>query len=117
MSIASSPAAIIFVNNDLSTNVQAALERQLDITESMTGAEFDARVLADPGYVDTIHGNDLRILVIRSFREHTNRELADVAIFIKFGLAYTEKNNFGEPLLALPVDKLYLARLLRNTKS
>ena len=38
-------SAIVFVNNDLTQNVQDALVRQLYINEVMDGYEFDQRVL------------------------------------------------------------------------
>lgn len=107
-------SAIIFVNNDLSGNVQEVLMRQLFIHEAMTGTEFDARVSGNPSYPEEVHLNNLRILVIRSFYEETNRDLADVVIFIKAGLASIEANKFGPPGLTLPVDHLYLHEILHG---
>lgn len=108
------PGAIILVNNDLVPGVQDPLVRQLYITESMTGAEFDARVLEDPNYPFIIHANHLRILVIRDFKDTANRDLMDVAIFIKAGLASIEANKFGPPGQTYPVDRLTIYELLRN---
>jgi hypothetical protein len=116
MSINFAPPAIIFVNNDLTANVQAALVRQLMINDGynvMDGYEFDRRVTADPNYVQIIHGSGMRVLVIRSFRDYTNRTLADLVIFVKFGMATVLKNNFGPPNIILPVDQLYFSELKR----
>ena len=108
------PAAIVFVNNDLTDNVKEALVRQLFISEAITGAEFDARVVADPNYYTAVHQNNLRIMVIRNLSETTNRELADVVIFVKAGLASVEGGKFGPPGLTLPVDRLYWHELLNG---
>lgn len=109
------PGALIFVNNDLSDNVQDALVRQLFIHQVMTGADFDGYVdgYATPtDYTDYLHGGNIRVLVKRDFNDVTNRDLADVVIFVKAGLAAVETNKFGPPGLTLPVDKLYIHRLL-----
>lgn len=89
------PAAIIFVNNDLTDNVKSMLVRQLHIDEVIDGNTFDARVAADPDYTRTIKANDDRLMVVRSFLEHTNRNLADVVIFVSHGLAAILENGFG----------------------
>jgi hypothetical protein len=109
------PSAIIFVNNDLTENVKSTLSRQLYIHEIMSGPEFDARVSLDPEYPNIVKLNGLRIMVIRDFwlpRDSFN--LADVAIFVKSGLAYVEINNLGPPNLTLPVSNLNIHDLLRK---
>jgi hypothetical protein len=114
-SLAPITSAIIFVNDDLTPNVEAALQRQLFITDTMTGAEFDARVAADPNYPNIVHLQNAVILVIRSFYDFTNRSLADIVIFVKAGLASVEASKVGPPGLTLPVDRLYLNELFRGT--
>lgn len=92
------PSAIIFVNQDLSANVETTLQTQLYITDTMYGSDFDARVAENPGYPDIIHGTQSRILVIRPFNDGYdgyNRWLADIVIFVKAGLAAIEKNKFA----------------------
>ncbi len=122
------PPAIIFVNGntdgyghtygDLDSVGKATLESQLYIDETMTGEEFDARVIVDPNYPTIVHLWKQRILVIRpDFRDYTNRELADVVIFVKQGLATIEKNNFGPPGLSLPLQRLEIHQLLRYNRS
>lgn len=106
------PSAIIFCNNDLTDQVKSVIQRQLFINDTMTGIEFDARVSVNPNYVEDIHSNGLRILVIRPFTELTNRELADIVIFCKAGLASILKNNFGPPGQTFPIDRFYLSQLL-----
>lgn len=112
------PSAIIFVNADLTDSLKEILAEQLNVTETMTGEEFDARMTADPNYATIIHLQKIRILVVRSdFRDYTNRTVADVAIFVKQGLASIEKNNFGPPGLTLPLQRLNLYALLRYNGS
>jgi hypothetical protein len=109
------PGAIIFVNNDLTDQVKSVLKSQLFLSDIITGEEFDARISSDPNYVNVIKNSFQRVLVIRSFWDHTNRELADVAIFIKNGLAYIEKNNFGPPEQTYQVAKLNIYQLIPAT--
>lgn len=109
--MAVNPAAIIFVNNDLTTNVTTKLVRQLFINEVIDGYVFDARVLADPSYTVSVHHLNLRLMVVRSFTELTNRLLADVVIFVKAGLAAIELNNYGPHGFTLPVTELYWGKL------
>ncbi len=108
-----SPPGIIFINNDLNDALKSKIITQLYIHESMSGEEFDARIGADPNYPSIVRLRNLRILVIRDFDDLVNRDLADVVIFVKAGLASIEKNNFGPPGLTLPVDTFYIHKLLR----
>lgn len=101
--MAIAPFAIVFVNNDLTDNVRDFLVKQLLIDEVIDGYVFDDRVAADPGYPASIKANKERLLVKRSFQELENRALADVAIFVKAGLAYVLKNNYGPPGQTHPV--------------
>lgn len=107
-------SAIVFVNNDLTQNVQDALVRQLFIDEVMDGYEFDLRVSKDPNYPTIVHNNNLKILVVRSFYELTNRDLCDVAIFVKAGLAAIEQNKLGPHRGTHRVEKLTLYKLFKK---
>jgi hypothetical protein len=104
--------AIIFVNDDLTTNVEQAIQRQLEITDTMDGYEFDQRVLANPNYPAIIHNTPLRVLVIRAFTDYTNRQLADITIFVKAGLAYVEGGQNGPPAQSFQVDRMQLDKVL-----
>lgn len=111
------PGAVIFVNNDLTSNVLEHLLRQLYIDGYdgyISGTEFDARVAADPNYPTIVHLQNLRILVIRDFWDGYNRNLADVAIFVKAGLATIEANKFGPPGQTFPVTTLTIYKLLQK---
>lgn len=108
------PPGIIFINEDLDDALKSKIKTQLYIHEIMTGTEFDTRVSVDPNYPKIIKLQNRRILVIRNFRDLSNRNLADVVIFVKAGLASIEKNNFGPPSLTLPVDTFNIYQLLRE---
>lgn len=105
------PGAIVFVNNDLTPNVRAALVRQLHINEVLDGYGFDQRVTANSNYPEEIRSNNLRLMVIRSFEELENRALADVAIFVSHGLAAVLKNNFGPPGITTAVQRITWGKL------
>jgi len=108
------PPAIIFVNSDIDAINTLTLQRQLYINDTMTDIEFDARVAVDPNYPTNVHLQGLRILVIRQdFHNLTNRTLADVVIFVKQGMATVLQNNFGPPVLSLPILRFNLFDLLR----
>jgi hypothetical protein len=112
------PSAIIFINADMTVAQKQYIGQQLYITETISGQEFDARVVADPNYPDIVHQQNLRILVVRDdFRDYTNRELADIAIFVKQGLIAIEKNKFGPPNLTFQQDRVNIYELLRAVDS
>ena len=106
------PSAIIFVNNDLTDQVQQVLSSQLFIHQILDGYTFDGYVNSIPNYVNQVHSQQLRILVIRDFWSQTNRELADVVIFIKMGLASILYNKFGPPGQTYPVANVNIYQLL-----
>lgn len=116
--MASLPAAIFFINADINDGIRTTLQSQLYIDDTMDGYEFDDRVAADPNYPDIIHSSGIRILVIRpNFRDYTNRNLADVVMFVSHGLAAIEKNNFGPPGLTLDIQRISPYELLRYNGS
>jgi len=105
------PAGIIFVNNDLTNSVRNALVKQLYINDYMTGTEFDNIIDADPDYPSKVKQLNQRIMVIRSFEEQNNRDLADVVIFVAHATASIERNKFGPPGITYPVDSLTWGKL------
>lgn len=112
------PAAIIFINSDISDKTKSTLVSQLHINESMTGTEFDARVVADPNYPTIVELQGLRILVIRdTFRDLTNRSYADLVLFFAHGLVTIEKNNFGPPGQTFAIERINIYELLRANNS
>jgi len=112
------PPAIVFINADITDAIKSVITSQLFINETMTDLEFDARVVADPNYPTNVHLQNLRILVIRqTFRDLTNRNLADLVMFVKQGQASIEKNNFGPPGLTLPISRFNIYDLLRANNS
>lgn len=112
------PPACIFINSDINAEVINTLTTQLFINENMTFSEFNARVAAVPSYPQIIHLQFMRILVILpSFQDYTNRNLADIVIFFNQGQATIEKNNFGPPGLSLPIDRINIYELLRYNNS
>lgn len=112
------PSAIIFMNNEMSDAERASISSQLQVNEIISFDEFNVRVDTDPNYPAIVRLRNLRILVILdSFQDQTNRNLADVVIFVKQGLATIEKNNFGPPKLSLDIQRLNIYELLRYNNS
>jgi len=103
--------AVVFVNNDLTSNVQSFIVKQLHITEVIDGYTFDARIASDSDYLTKLCQLDLRIMVVRSFDELENRSLASVVIFVSHGLAAILENKLGPPGLTFPVVDLTWGKL------
>ncbi len=100
------PSAIVFINNDLTPNVEAMLVRQLFISQVVDGYTFDNNIISND-YLPSLKQNNKRLMVVRSFLEPQNRELADIVLFCKMGLAAVEINKFGPHGFTLPITKLY----------
>lgn len=112
------PAAIIFINGDFNTTTQIKLTSQLYIDEVITKIEFDARTSVDPNYKQNVILNSMRVLVIlSSFQDLLNRELADIVLFFKQGLISVHYNKYGPPGLTFPIDRINMYELLRYVGS
>lgn len=108
--MASVPSAIIFINNDLVPQVKSYIARQFHIDETMDGYVFDERVAADSNYPAKIKQLNVRIMVVRSLADYTNRELADLVLFYKEGMLTTLKNNFGPPTISVRADLVHFGQ-------
>ena len=111
------PPAIIFSNDDLTSQVQQVLRTQLFLDEIMSGSVFDGYVVADGSYARDLKLSGKRILVMRNFATMNNEDLADVVIFIKNGLASIQKNNFGPPMQTYQVATLNMFQLLGSSST
>ncbi len=92
------PSAIIVANNDLTDNVKNMLVKQLSIDEVLDGYTFDSFIDGYDGYesyIENIKRNNKRVLVIRSYQDNFDRNLTDVNIFVKLGMAHVLHNKIG----------------------
>jgi hypothetical protein len=93
------------------------IDTQLQITETITFDEFNARVISNPNYPKIVRLNRLRVLVILSdFQNTTNRELFDIVMFIKQGLVSVERCKYGAPGFTLDIQRLNIFNLLFGIK-
>lgn len=113
--MASAPlSGIVFVNNNISGSMQETLINQLFIDIVLTGDEFDAKVrdgysdgYTDGYYLNNIKMNSQRVMVIRTFAQNDmvnnipNRELADVILFVKNGLANVVTKDGHKPTFSV----------------
>jgi len=117
------PTSYITSPSELTT-----LQIQLFIDDTITKQEFDARVAADPNYTTIIHLRGLRVLVILpSFHDLVNRELADVVMFLHQGLVDIETNRFqwphyyriadGPPGQTYDLQRINIYSLLKGSES
>lgn len=51
------------------------------------------------------------------FQNYNNRDMADIVLFFKHGLATVEKNNYGPHGLTLPISRINVYELLKYNKS
>lgn len=94
------PSAIIFINPDMTESQKLRIKEQLYVDEIIQDTEFNARLAMDPNYVQVVHGQNLRIMVlINNFSDVTNREYADLAIFVKHGLLSVKRINLVPQIL------------------
>lgn len=112
MPITTSPSAIILINQDLVQEIQNVFSRQLFLTEITDLATFNARVAANPNYVNQVHINQQRILVMGSLFDQTNRSLFDIILFAKTGLVSVLFNRLGPPSITFPIDRVSLRALI-----
>ena len=100
------PAAIIFVNADLTANVQAMIVRQLAINEVIDGYTWDNRVAADSNYPTEVRNNQLRLMVVRDLTGPDNRNRVDLVMFVKAGMVTVIQNNLtGNSLTSTSCNK------------
>jgi hypothetical protein len=110
------PSAIIFVNSIDPIGLNT-LSSQLHIHESMSHQEFNDRILVDPNYPSIVKNTNTRILVLLpSFLDKTNRDFADIVIFVKLGLAAIEKNKVGPHGFTVAIQNINVYQLLKNAK-
>lgn len=104
--MSSIPSSIMLINNDLTDSVRDQIIRQLYIDEVLDGYVFHNRVAGNPAYVDEVHQQNLRLMVLSRFDDFTNRELFDLVGWVAHGLINVEKNLHGPPILVLPLARL-----------
>jgi len=112
MPIVPAPPMIIFINTDLVQQVQGVFQVQFYLTQILDGPTFDGYVATIPNYVNQVHMNGQRIMVMRSLFDTTNRQLADIVLFAKAGLVSVLINKFGPPGITLPIARVTLLALI-----
>lgn len=89
------PTAIIVANNDLTDSVKNMLVKQLSIDEVYDGYSFDSLTDGYANFLEETRKSNKRILVIRSYQDNFNKDLIDISIFVKLGLAHVLTNKIG----------------------
>lgn len=105
------PGAIILINEEISDVIKTHIIKQLQIEETITGTEFDARLLIDPDYVKNVRALRSRVMVLKDFRDTTNRTVFDVVLYVRHGIASIERNCFGPPSQSFPVHNLHWGQI------
>lgn len=108
------PSAIIMINSGLSDVILNYLIKQLFIDRVISIEDLD---ILNDGYVsdlldgydtfvDYIRKNNLRVMITVNYQNLENRDLVDVAIYVKNGLVAILENKFGPHGLTYPVQAL-----------
>lgn len=87
--------AVVFVNDDLVVGTEEVLMKQLYLDRVVDGYVYDDEVAANSDYPEMVRLAGEKLLVRRSLDDMTNRETADLVLFVKHGLAAVLKCNFG----------------------
>lgn len=106
------PPKIIFINNNLSSGVLSRIEKQLDISETISKEVFDGYYAYDNLYPKEQRSLDKKILVLCDLKTITDRSLADIVLCYKHGLIYIEESKYGPPGKSLSLDNVYIRTLL-----
>jgi len=111
------PEGIIFVNSNISSQVLETIQRQLFITETLDFNSFNEYINDGYSGIDGYNSGGRLLVLLNDFQITENRDKADVVLYVKLGLAYILKNNFGPTGLTVQVDRMYIHKLfLENGK-
>jgi hypothetical protein len=117
MSNSISPPLVIFINEDITSEVLSVIQRQFFITQTFYGWAFDGYVARDGyNFICPIYANGYRYLVLRDLQNHTNRDLADIVLFARNGLISVEQCKYGPPGTTFTIDRAYLTALLEYNR-
>ena len=105
--------AIIFSNIDLSQSIMDTLIVQLRLTYIINAADFDNNVAIDGYYISDIYQLNLRVLVLRDLQDQTNRNIADIVLFFKNGLASVLCRKVAQPGKTYTINNIYLNQLFQ----
>ncbi len=102
------PSALILINNDLTDQVVEFTSKQLFLTQILDGYGFENVLSSDPEFIANIKRKNERVAILASHQEfRDNRDMFDLVLFFKNGLASVEQNKFGPPCFTFPITKLY----------
>jgi hypothetical protein len=108
-------SGIGLINADLTENTQAALVRQLQLSEVITGSEFSLRITQSPFYPTIVKQNNIRLMVVDALYNWPNRSIFDIVLFLKDGMISVLQDGYGPPRTLLPLDRVYWHELLHGT--
>lgn len=112
------PAGILGINFNIDGYVISSLVSQLFIDQTWTADEFNDIITSDPSYVDAVHLNNLRVLVLlEDMREQTNYQYLDAVMYYSSGLLYMECSKVGPPGQTFDLQRINIYDLLRSVGS
>ena len=135
------PAISMLVNDDLVPQVQSRIVQQLQITETISLPEYQARMAGTPDYYPTIiRQNNIRLMVVASYFGIGDVRSFDIGVFIKDGQCnvdfvhehhhcwcdgYNRSTpdgyvpcchwDFSHRRLSVPVDRMYWHQILKES--
>ena len=111
------PALLIAINTDLSSEVLSITQQQFFIDDTINNEELTARFNADPNYLSEIHGNNLRVLVVKPANDLNNLDKFDLILYFKNGLISVEGCKYGGVGISYPLRSSYLSQILNTIRN
>lgn len=104
------PHLIIFVNKELTEQVQSVIEQQLFITVTLSHQQYNT---LDPDILDGYTRTD-RVLVLIDYQDTPllHDGYADTVLFFSNGLLSVQKNKYGPPGLTWTAATINLNQLV-----
>ena len=104
------PNLIIFVNKELTEQVQSVIEQQLFITVTLTHLQYNT---LDINIIDGYSRTD-RVLVLIDYQDTplVNDGYADTVLYFSNGLLSVQKNKYGPPGLTWAAATITLDQLV-----
>ena len=107
--------AIIFINNEISSQEKLTLQNQLVITEIISSEELDLRINKNPNYPQIIRSSGIKLLVTIPTNDLNTKNIADLVLFLKQDLIYVVSNKSGGSGQAFKLSNINVNTLMSSS--
>ncbi len=106
---------VAFVNDNITESIRETLVQRLFVSEVISFAEFQARMISVPTYIQSVHNLNRRVLVLTNFSDEsypTYADQADLSLFCRNGLVRIGKSKVDNVGLTFPIATVQIFELL-----